>query len=204
MPDLPSDSAGERLERPDYRAEFRQRLWALHDDEFWKFERRQSFIEPGVPSWEAFAAGDWQASLDLIADRRTELKDYFQRAAEQGLTMHRLRVVEPPLTPYLQWELHLLNVRAEHGERIRVVSPDLVRRHESEDSLVEVVVLGASTMYRIVYTDDGLGDGAVRFTDSSAVMRCRESIKALFDQGEDLRSYFAREVAHLPPPAIHL
>lgn len=34
---------------------------------FWKLERRQSFREPGVPSWEAFAAGDCSAASS--ADR---------------------------------------------------------------------------------------------------------------------------------------
>ena len=32
---------------------------------FWKLERRQAFREPGDPSWEAFAAGDWARSLKL-------------------------------------------------------------------------------------------------------------------------------------------
>ncbi|GII93116.1 DUF6879 family protein [Sinosporangium siamense] len=202
MTDLLEGFSGERLERAVYRAEFRTEYQRLYDDESWKLERRQSFAEPGVPSWEAFDAGDWQTALRLIAEGRNRLEEYFGEHANRGVASYRVRVVEWPLTPYLQWELHLLNLRAECGERIHIVTVDQTADRETSGPFPEIITLGAKTMYRIHYTAQGVGDGSTRFTDPLLIERCRHVIKSLHEQGEDIRSYFAREVAGLAPPAV--
>ena len=57
------DAVGERLELPEYYADFQRNF--RHAREFWKLERGQVFAEPGDASWEAFDAGDWDEAMRL-------------------------------------------------------------------------------------------------------------------------------------------
>jgi hypothetical protein len=113
---------------------------------------------------------------------------------------HRVRVVEKPLTAYLQWELHSLRMRAECGERVRVVRAEDLTSAEESGPLPEVVILGGSTLYQVLYAETGIPIGAVRYTDPELVDRWEIYIKDLYEAGEDVRAYVEREVAHLPPP----
>ncbi len=72
----------------------------------WKVERGQSFCEPDEPSWRALVRGDWERAIALPERYRPDF-DY-------------------PISPYLQWELHFLRVRAEAFERIRIVTADRI------------------------------------------------------------------------------
>ncbi|MFJ6212979.1 DUF6879 family protein [Streptomyces sp. NPDC092296] len=200
-PGLRLDPAlGDRLDLAAYRADFRDRQWTIDGQDSWKLERRQHFQEPGFPSWDAFARGDWHEALRLIEAERDYLHDFGRENTRRRTTLLRVRVVEQPLTPYLQWELHLLRLRAECGEHIRVVGPEAVRDREGAGPLPERVTLGAGTVYQVLYTEQGALDGAVRFTDPEVTARCREFVRELYEAGEDLVRYVDREVAHLPPP----
>lgn len=196
----PADLSGERLTLAEYSAEFRARQWEISGQESWKLERRQHFREPGFASWEAFVRGDWERALALIEEERDYLTEFTAKASALGICLYRLRVVEQPVDPYLQWELHLLKLRAECGELIRVASPDQVRGYEKAGLLPELVTLGSSLLFRILYDHGGEPAGAIRITDSRSVARATELTRALYDQGEDLTAFFGRVVAPLPPP----
>jgi hypothetical protein len=198
-PVLPPER-GERLIRADYRQDFQRRDAEIRDGSSWKLERRQHFEELGNDSREALRHGDWEGALRLLAGRRDRVRAEALEDRRRGHAFHRVRVVETPLTPYLQWELHSLNVRAECGERIRVIGAETVAPAETRAPLPELVVLDGGVLYNVVYTEAGVPDGAVRFTDAGLVGPWESYIKELYDLGEDLRTYFDREVAHLPPP----
>lgn len=193
------DTDGIRLGLDEYRVEFRDRQWQS-GTESWKLERQQHFREPGFPSWEAFASGDWEGALRLMEEEREFLQDFFARARAFGMDLYRVRVVEKPVDPYLQWELHLLKIRAECGERIRVISPDRLGDTESDRPLPELVNLGPRTLYRIIYDDQGVLSGAIRYSDPIVVADAVDTMRGLHKQGEDITAYFAREIAPLPPP----
>ncbi|WP_344905879.1 DUF6879 family protein [Actinomadura meridiana] len=91
---------------------------AESEDYFWKLERRQTFQEPDDASYQAFVRGDWEEAQRIENDGRDALR---RRFVEQGFVLRRVRVVESPITPYLQWEMRALRVRAEAGEEIRVL-----------------------------------------------------------------------------------
>lgn len=192
--------AGERLELDAYLDDFDSRLGAVHDGAVWKLERQQRFRQPESTSWTAFSQGHWVEALRLLESNRVGLADQFQQLAQARVSVQRVRVVEKPLVPYLQWELHSLHVRAQCGENIRVVGPAQVAPFEPEKPLPELVILGGSVLYKLVYTEQGILDGAVRFTDSELVGRCRGFIESLYESGEDLATFFARDVAGLTPP----
>ncbi|MFI0729728.1 DUF6879 family protein [Streptomyces sp. NPDC021225] len=192
-------SQGERLSLEAYRSEYRQRRAELRDRHSWKFERQQEFEERD-DSWEAFCRGHWEESLRLLGEEREALLKTAQRDRERGTAFHRVRVAEEPLTPYMQWELHALRVQSEAGKKIRVVTPAALGSLETTGPLPEVVVVGGQVLYQVVYTEAGVLDGAIRFTDTELTKRWERFIKELYEAGEDLLSYFERRVAHLSPP----
>ncbi|MFF3753385.1 DUF6879 family protein [Streptomyces sp. NPDC002018] len=191
---------GERLVRDIYKRDFRERLAAIQNQDSWKLERRQHFEELGSASRDALTQGDWGRSLRLIEERRDDVLASVREDERRGSRFHRVRVVEKPLTPYLQWELYSLRQRAECGGRIRTVDAEVVAASEDNGLLPEVVVLGGHTLYEVLYNESGVPCGAVRYTDAGIVGRWESYIKELYEAGEDVESYFAREVAHLPPP----
>ena len=204
MPDRDSldlDAArGERLTRTAYRSDFAQRDRDVVGRSSWKFERLQHFLELDNPSWEAFRQGAWDKSLALLEGRRERLLRSVQEDQERGNPFYRVRVVQEPVTPYLQWELHSLRVQAQCGRPVRVVQAEAVSPLETAVILPEVVVLGGQTLYEVLYTAEGTLDGGVRFTDTRLAQRWEGFIQELYQEGEDVIDYVDRYVAHLPPP----
>jgi hypothetical protein len=186
----------------EYRNDFRSNFWKI--DISWKLERETTFKEPDSPSWTAMAEGDWNKAL-LLAEELRPVRTVHQRDLDRnGIVQRRIRFVSRPLTPYLQWELNVLKIWAELGEQIRILPVDAVGHLEANGQLPEVLVLGdrssTQVMYVIRYVD-GVLAGARKFTDPALIAACRAEIAALWRQGEEILSYFDREVAHLPPPA---
>ncbi|MFC7583363.1 DUF6879 family protein [Nonomuraea antimicrobica] len=111
-----ADAGGLVLDVPEYQAGF-DRDHAACVEPMWKLERAQDFYEPDVASWRAMMDGDWERSLALIERVAGPLADYFLRRQP----VRRVRVVELPVTAYLQWEMHVLALRAAAGSPCRVV-----------------------------------------------------------------------------------
>jgi uncharacterized protein DUF6879 len=198
MPRPLGDAVGERLELPAYYADFQREF--RHAKEFWKLERGQVFAEPGDPSWEAFDAGDWDEAMRLLEERRQDLKRYHKETTAAGTQTGRIRIVSLPVTPYLQWELHLLKVRDETGGPIRILDVSAVAEFEDRGPLPEIYTMDDTVMYQAVYDDRGVLEHALRYTSRPLVARCRDFIAGLYWRGEPIASFFAREIAGLPPP----
>ncbi|SIO85562.1 hypothetical protein BQ8420_07580 [Nocardiopsis sp. JB363] len=130
---------------------------------------------------------------------RPALRKSFVELSDQGCTLKRIRVVEKPFTTYLRWELHSLHLRAQCGEDVRVISADSLAGFERNGQVPEIVTLGDSLTYRILYDAQGVLRGGIRFTDPTIAARCREEIAALHEIGEDLAHYFPREVVETGP-----
>ncbi|MFI1935047.1 MULTISPECIES: DUF6879 family protein [unclassified Streptomyces] len=191
--------AGEILSRADYLADFGR----VHQSDISllaKIERGQTFKEQGSPSYDAFASGDWAGALRLIEDERASTAAYFRDTARRGLAFRRVRVVEFPVSPYLQWEMHVFRLRSELGEEIRVLDARKIADLERDAPVPEVIVLGRSVMYAVIYDDELKGAGARRFTDPDQVNRTTREFEALYAMGEGFPEFFEREIAPLAPP----
>jgi len=191
--------AGERLGEDEYIDDFWPRFQRARGV-CWKLERLPHFESPEVPSWAAMAAGDWDRAVELMeGPMREAVREDF--ASHPGLRRRRVRVVERPLTPYLQWELNVFRIRVAEGEEIRILDAADVRDLEPDGRLLpEVITLGEDVLYEVLYTDTGVYLGARRIDDPAVVRACATEIAALFDRAEEFSSYFTREVAPLPPP----
>ncbi|MGN9768425.1 DUF6879 family protein [Micromonospora sp. SD12] len=202
MRELLGGDPGELLALDAYWADFEQRFWKTGPPGFWKLERQQTFQEPNDEGWQAFAGGRWQDSLRILEARRPEFEDYYRRIADSGFATRRVRVVQEPLTPYLQWELHVLRLRHVYGGLTRVVGPDRIAGAEMDGPLPEIYTLGTDVMYEAVYDANGVLEAARRWRDPAVVAGCQEFIESLYHDGEPLDEYFARAVAPLEPPQL--
>lgn len=169
---------------------------------FWKLERRQTFREPRDPSREAFATGDWPRALELNEAERESVTAKVAEDARLGVTSRRLRIVESPVTPYLQWEMHYFRLLAEAGEDLRVLSAGHAQPWESVRPLPEIVVLGDRALFEVLYDKEGTAIGARRIDDPDVIRSCADEIAALHARAEPLLDYFDREIAPLPPPSV--
>ncbi len=192
---------GTRLAREDYQkdADLRFERAPAHDS--WKLERRQHFVEPSSASWAAFVRGDWDEALRLAEARRDKLVELGREDARRGIRTLRVRVVDLPITPYLQWELHCFRHRVAAGELIRILGSEALAAQESTGTVPELINIGVETLYEILYDHDGRPAGAVRYEGSDVVTAYVAFMENLFAQGVDFADFFAREVAPLPPPA---
>ncbi|MBF8191902.1 hypothetical protein ITP53_40735 [Nonomuraea sp. K274] len=170
------------------------------DDVFWKLERIQSFRESGEPSWVAMMEGDWDRSLKLIDDRQDASREHRRRS--ELLDRRRIRIVEQPVTPYLQWEMHVLALRVASAEQVRVVDARDISDLEVGRRLPELVVLGTSVMYEVTYDSSGTHSGARRIDDPEVIDLCRGELDKMFTAAEDFRPYYEREIVPLPAPRV--
>lgn len=193
---LVREADGDVLAREVYNAEILPRV-RDSSGTCWKLERMQHFHEPDVPSWVAARDGDWKRSMELIETMRPDL-----RAASESLSrLRRIRIVEHPPTPYLQWEMHVFSARTAAGETISVVDAARVAEAETTERLPELLIVGEKVMYEILYDDRGGHTGGRRIRDRDVIDACTAELAELFAMGEDFHDYFAREIAPLPPPA---
>lgn len=200
--ELLAAATGTRLDQSQYQQDFDANLWRVDGADSWKLERLQNYSEVGFPSWEAFMAGDWDRALKLYEEERPKIAAFYKEFQRHQSCLYRIRIVVEPMTPYLQWEMHCLRLRAECGENIRVVNHSLVSQFESTGALPELVSLCGRVLYRTIYDGDQKPDGAIRYSDPETVARYEHFVHDLYETGEDIASYFWREVAGLPPPRL--
>ncbi|MFF1955810.1 DUF6879 family protein [Streptomyces sp. NPDC058220] len=201
MFDLFHSGSSERLSRPKYHEDFR-RIYESGITFVNKLERGQHFQERGFASWEAFAAGEWDRALSLVEEKRDVYAGQFEKAARLGVHERRLRVVEFPVTPYVQWEFFVLRLRVELGDDITVMDARQISDIERTGRAPEAVILGDTVMYEVVYDGDGNADGANRFADPALIKETSEGFDALYARAEPFFDFFEREIAPLPPPAL--
>jgi uncharacterized protein DUF6879 len=187
------------MDRPAYHADF-GRIYNSGIGFLNKLERGQNFKERGFASWEAFAAGDWTSALSLADERRKDYAQEFRNAARLGIPHRRLRVVEFPITPYVQWEFFVLRVRVEMGDDIKVLDARKISDIEKDRAVPEVVILGDVAMYEVVYDDDGNAAGANRFTERALIRETSLGFDTLYERGEGFYDFFERKIAPLAPP----
>ncbi|MDH6627966.1 hypothetical protein M2271_005795 [Streptomyces sp. LBL] len=193
-------AVGERMALKDYYADFEKYFWHCGDLGFWKLERQQTFKEPGYDSWEAFWRGDWDESLRLLETGRADMAEYHRKVEQHGFVARRARVVEEPLSDYMQWELHALRIRDQCGGPIHVTDAERVAQYEQDGPLPEISTLGNQVMYQALYDEQGILVAARKFVDRQLVLRCRELIVSVYNAGEPLAHWFNGHVAPLPPP----
>jgi hypothetical protein len=193
------DIPGQVFDRPSYHAD-RRRTEQEVPGTVWKLERSQVFREPYDPSWQALIEGRWDDALVLHEEDRAAARSEHGRHRENGVEFRRLRIVENPVTPYLQWEMYFFRILVEEGFELRVLDSGHVSDLERDRPLPELLVHGDQVLYQVRYDERWTPSGARRVDDPEVVGPVQEEIAKLWAQGEPLMDYFEREIAPLPPP----
>jgi hypothetical protein len=193
--------SGDTLDRAAYHEDFAKESDSL-SGLIWKLERTQTFREPGDASWEAFTSGNWERALAILDAEREAIRADARRNAERGLEIRRVRVVELPVSPYLQWEMHALRMLAEEGFGLRVLDASRVGELERVQQLPEIVVIGDQVIYEVRYDAEWTPIGARRIHDPDVIQEARRKVADLYDAGEPLLEFFRREITPLPAPTL--
>jgi hypothetical protein len=168
----------------------------------WKLERSQVFAEAADDlAWAAFVSGDWFKSLAIFESERRDIQAEADKYARQGSGLRRLRIVESPISAYLQRELQSLRIVDESGMPVRVLDADLVQDLEDGGQLPELVIVGDEVLYEVQYDSRWSPCGATQITDRNVIQEATAEMGGLWAKGEPLPTYFAREAAPLPPPS---
>lgn len=200
--DLLKSADGYRLDQSQYQQDFDANLWRIDGADSWKLERMQNYSEVGFPSWEAFVAGNWNRALQLYEEERPNIIAFNREFQRHRSHLYRVRVVIEPITPYVQWEMHCLKLRAECGERIRIIDYSAISALESTGAFPELISLCGRVLYHTIYDGNQKPDGAIRFSDPELIARYEDFARTLYGNGEDVESYFRRMVADRPPPLL--
>jgi hypothetical protein len=166
---------------------------------FWKFERGQHYAEPHNPSWKAFHDGNWENALHLIETERERLTGQHEQLNAEGINTYRVRIVDYPLTPYLQWELHYLHLRHQTGGPVHIYPAHLLAPLEhTGHELPDLNICAPHATYIPNYDDNGVLASATKYPWGNSITRY---VKHLYKLGQPIDTYFQTHIAHLPPPA---
>lgn len=198
MFDALTRAPGRELDHDAYSDDFDVEYDRLTGD-LWKLERHQTFAEVDDPGWQALVAGDWDRAMALNTAEEPDVREVVTTDLARGLHVRRVRIVQRPISPYVQWEMHHLRLRVEAGEPHRVLDATAVRDAETAGELPELLVFGNRLVYQLRYVDGALA-GARRVDDPAAVVATGRHLAALYERAEPLLDFFDREVVPLPAP----
>jgi hypothetical protein len=83
-----------------------------------------------------------------------------------------------------------------------VLDADLITHLETKEQLPELVVLGDRILFEVRYDSRWQACGAKLVEDREFIAKATAEIEGLWTSAEPLASYFAREIAGLPPPSL--
>jgi hypothetical protein len=122
-----------RLNLDEFGACFAQ-AWAGLKSRFLKLECWQTYVEAEAnQSQEAYNRGDVPKARELLQHEAEADQRLYEEVRQRGINYVRLRLVQEPLTPYLEYELIGYQIRATMGENIEVVHCDAKLQLPNED-----------------------------------------------------------------------
>ncbi len=109
------------------------RAWSRMSSRFLKLECWQSYQEQEANSSQAaYQRGDVEAARDLLRREAEQDRPLYADIAHRGIDYARIRLLQEPLTAYLEYELINYRIRADLGEIIEVVVCEPGRRLPDE------------------------------------------------------------------------
>lgn len=95
--------------------------WNKLECSFFKFERLQFYDEPEEPSYMAYKHKDFVKADQLLEERISRQKPFYDVLARKNISFIRVRAVEFPLSDYLlNYELKAYRISARYGEKILI------------------------------------------------------------------------------------
>jgi hypothetical protein len=109
------------------------RAWSRLQSRFLKLECWQRYWESeDNQSQAAYNSGDIDTARDLLRREAEVDRPLYEDVRSRGIEYARVRLVQEPLTPYLEYELLSYRIRVDLGENIEVVRCDAGARLPDE------------------------------------------------------------------------
>ncbi|URM99340.1 hypothetical protein LUW76_36210 [Actinomadura madurae] len=154
--------------------------WPRIDQRFLKVECWQSYREAeGVRSQEAFQKGDADLAKRLLEEEAKGDQPLYDEVKARRLEFTRVRLVSPPLTDYLRYEMINYEIRSRLGENIEFISPSL-----PVENYFDFLLFDARSALIHDY-----GDGPVGFQVGGWFTQVPQTLEALAGIVDDLRSH---------------
>lgn len=92
--------------------------WRDVKNHVFKLETRQSYREPGNPSYDELEKGNFVKAVELIEESKKEDIKLYLSLKDRNVKFYRCRPISFPISDYLQWELECYKFNSLHGENI--------------------------------------------------------------------------------------
>jgi len=171
-----------------------ERSWESLKSQFFKLESRQSYEEPGDPSFEAFLRGDHAVACNLVVQRMQEQAPLYEDVRTKGIRWVRVRIVQLPLSDYIaQYEFAAYRESSRLGEEIRFVDEESLSRRLREKGLIDYLEFDDSVVLVHNYDDQGLQHGGWIIEAPDAIERIQAVSRDLLDCSVSMEAF---ESAH--------
>jgi hypothetical protein len=98
-----------------------------------------------------------------------------------------VRIVERPVSAYLQWELHALKISDESGLLVRVLDASKISDLERDHPLPELVIVGHQVLFEVRYDEHHwAAQGARRIDDPGVMEQAAAEMARLWAMAEPL------------------
>lgn len=181
-----------RLDLPQFAAEFAT-AWSLLETRFIKLECWQQYHEADTnESQAAYLRGDLDTARVLLQREAEEDQPLYDDVEQRCLDYARIRLVQEPLTAYLDYELLSYDIRAHLGEHIEVVRCDPTLRLPN-DEYFDVLLFDRHTALIHDYSTGEVGrqTGGWVTHEPSTIATLDTTIATLRRTAEPLRRYLA-------------
>lgn len=170
-----------RLDLDEFGTQFTS-AWSRMERRFLKLECWQMYREiEASESQAAYDRGDVDAACEMLAREAEADRKLYDDVRKRDIEYARVRLIQEPLTAYLQYELLSYRVRADLGENIEIVRCDADLRLPNEQ-LFDVLLFDEHTALIHDY-----GIGSVGLQTGGWCTRAPEAVAALVDAVTTLR-----------------
>lgn len=183
----------ERLSQEDFNEAFLF-FWENMCLGFQKLEVRQWFSEPEDPSFQAYARNDLALARQELRSRISDQRDLYDQISQKNLPLIRMRFVEMPLHPYLEYEFISYPISASFGERILVLQKSNVDNDILQDPYFRDMNFfpGVGLLLHI-YDDSGVQQGGYLVTSAVELSLVEKLFSKLFPVTITLGSFLATQ-----------
>jgi hypothetical protein len=163
-----------------------------------KVEAWQTYQEPGTRSLRAFKNGDYREVRDLVSEE-ARLDDFvYDDVRDKGRHFTRFRLVELPLSEYLEWEFWNYRIREELGEVVLVIDKTDSTDELPSRSYFDFLLFDGDAALIHDYGTDGLQVGGWLATSDDVLDRLGRTIASLRQESVALERFISAHHLRLP------
>lgn len=165
--------------------------WSRMHSRFLKLECWQAYQEREAnKSQEAYNKGEIDTARELLRQEAEADRQLYEDVKARGLDYARIRLVQEPLTPYLEYELMAYLIREDMGETIEAVRCSRDLDLPSADYF-DFLLFDRHTALIHDYGDDGRQSGGWLSTDSGVIAALEQVATDLRRKAIPLREFVA-------------